>query len=90
MFSIQGQFYYDVDRQLVLLNELSELYSFAKNQKITIHCIKHINMEDLYDHFHLPLSDIADSQLRTLHEITSNLISLSDNDSWVFPWKGNT
>jgi hypothetical protein len=66
-----------------------ELHSFAKNTQITLQQLKDQSLEDLYDHFHLPLSLTAVDQLNNLHNLISNIPHSTEHDIWSFSWGGN-
>jgi hypothetical protein len=71
----------------ILLRKLSQLFSFAKNKKITIqHAVQQMQ-EDRYKMFHTPLSTVADEQCTRLQNTLNSIVILMENspmenDKW--------
>lgn len=61
-----------------------ELFSFAKNKSMTIQAAK--QMDNLMDHFHLPLSGQAFGQLLLLLEALENSANQTEPDIWSYIW----
>jgi hypothetical protein len=74
----------------VLHESFPHLYSFAKNKEITLQQVKHLNLDELYDQFQLPLSIIAVQQINDLHIAISSIIDSSNShDKWNLTIGGN-
>ena len=67
------------------------LLSFAKDHDSALQNFQNPDEEEIYNHFHLPLSLIADQELAdligTLHYWSANN-DLSSGDTWSFDWNG--
>jgi len=64
-----------------------ELYSFAKNKRITVAMA--MLVDGPQDLFHLPLSEEAYAQFIQLQTILQSLQLTDDKDSWGFIWGSN-
>ena len=64
-----------------------ELYSFAKNKRITIRAAK--NEDSFQNLFHLPLSEEAYSQFIQLQDCINNIQLAGTKDTWGFSWGSN-
>jgi hypothetical protein len=60
-----------------------QLFSFSRNQDITIKEICNIASDDFYDHFHLPLSMPASYQSDNMLDIINPLIGMEGKDKWM-------
>jgi hypothetical protein len=67
----------------MLLESLPQLYSFKNNKDITLQQVKYLNLDELYDHFQLPLPLVAVEQINNLH-IAIN--SIMDNNNTYDKW----
>jgi hypothetical protein len=70
-----------------LHQKFPELYSFAKNKKISYLVAN--NSAQLYDLFHLPLSQQAHDQCSALQDLLNQNQILDQNDTWSFIWNSN-
>jgi hypothetical protein len=61
-----------------------QLFSFAKNENITVKSI--LELESFDEHFRLPMSEIAFEQFCDLSVILQNLPESNDNDKWSLIW----
>jgi hypothetical protein len=66
----------------LLKDSLPELFSFSKDQDITIEEACMIAQDDIYDHFHLPLSIITNDQLNSLCEHLQLTSVAMEKDRW--------
>ena len=73
-----------------LLEEFPHLFSFSKNKDISLMKFISVSQENIFDHFHLPLSLIAAQECEELTEaVQLHLESNIDaEDQWEFDWKG--
>jgi hypothetical protein len=68
----------------MLLESFPQLYSFAKNKDITLQQVKYLNLDELYDHFQLPLSLVAVEQINDLHIAISSIMDSNNTyDKWT-------
>ena len=66
------------------MENFRHLFSFSKNQNISLQRIAQIVVEDLYEHFHLPLSIIANQELNEILTIIQGLNTTQDyKDTWT-------
>ena len=61
-----------------------QLFSFARNTEMSLHLV--ISATDINDFLHLPLSDIAATQLLELAQSLSTLQSTDEKDHWSYIW----
>jgi hypothetical protein len=77
-------FWHDLWNGQLLKASFPHLYSFVKNENVTVKTV--LEMESFDEHFHLPLSEIAFEQYC---ELSLNLQSLPDGERdgmWSFIW----
>ena len=73
-----------------LMNMMTQLFSYAKNDHITLEAASNLDDTNFYEMFHLPMSSMAVQQSNEMLEIISNIHQDNDNkDCWQFLWKGN-
>jgi hypothetical protein len=60
------------------------LFSFAKKEDVTVRTM--LLMDNIQEHFHLPLSDEAYDQFCELTAILQSLQLSENNDAWSYIW----
>ena len=78
----------DLWADAILQQKFPELYSFAKNKKISY--FEASNSPQLYDMFHLPLSQQAHHQCSVLQDLFNHSQMIDQNDNWSFIWNSNS
>jgi hypothetical protein len=79
-------FWLDVWNDHFLQEKLPRLFTFAKNQKISV--AEFLSVADLTPHFHLPLSEQAYEEYQELLGIVQNIqIGQGDKDQWHYIWR---
>jgi hypothetical protein len=82
--------WYDKWADTMLRESLPQLYSFAKNKDITLQQVKHLNLDELYEKFQLPLSLVTLEQINNLHiAINSFMDSNTTHDKWILTGGGD-
>jgi hypothetical protein len=73
----------------ILAVKYPQLYSFAKQRRITLQSAVAYNQEDIYEMFNLPLSMVAVDQCNQLSVMLTNHYHQEElmNDDWSFPGK---
>jgi hypothetical protein len=75
----------DFWNDLLLHEKLPRLFTFAKNQKISV--ADFLSTTNLASHFHLPLSKQAYEEYHELQEIVQSIqIRQEDKDQWKYIW----
>ena len=77
-------FWEDVWNNRVLKSQFPELFSFAKNPRISLRYA--LDVEGPEHLLHLPIADIALQQLTTLAQDLSSLQESSNTDIWSYIW----
>ena len=77
-------FWEDLWNNRVLKSQFPELFSFAKNPRISLRYA--LDVEGPEHLLHLPISDIALQQLTTLAQDLSSLQESSNTDIWSYIW----
>ncbi|CAO2201894.1 unnamed protein product [Urochloa humidicola] len=78
-------FWLDVWNGQLLQEKLPRLFSFAKNQKISV--AKFFEAPHTAQHFHLPLSDEAHQEYQELQNIIQDLqMNEEEKDKWFYIW----
>jgi hypothetical protein len=72
----------------ILHQKFPELYSFAKNKKISY--LRANSEAQLYELFHLPLSQQAHQQCNALQDLLNQNQMLDQNDTWSFIWNSSS
>ena len=67
-----------------LKGKFPRLFSFAKNQKISV--AQYISNQDIQHNFHLPLSHQAMQELHSFNQIISQVQQQQDKDHWTYIW----
>ena len=71
------------------MEEFPHLFSFSKDKEISLMKLISVFEEDIYDHFHLPLSLVAAQECEELSEILQSHVDNNiSSDQWEFEWKG--
>lgn len=76
----------DVWKSRLLSSQYPELFSFAKDQNISVQSFISLLDMDMSDLFHLPLSTQAYSQFQQLVIIMADTILQEGNDTWSYIW----
>ena len=78
-------FWLDVWNGHYLQEKLPRLFSFAKNQKISVAAF--LSITDMTSHFHLPLSEQAHQEYIELQRIIQGIqLREEDKDQWSYIW----
>ena len=78
-------FWLDVWNGHFLQEKLPRLFSFAKNQKISV--ADFVAVTDLTEHFYFPLLDQAFQELYELQEIIQGIqVRGDEKDKWTYIW----
>ena len=85
-------FWHDLWNDNIRRNKYPRLFTFAKNQNISVATF--LTQENLTDNFHLPLIEPANSELQQLldevQQIRESVIEPEEKDSWSYIWGNNT
>ena len=65
------------------MEHLPQLFSFSKDQDITIKEACSVANEGIYDNFHLPLSMVAANQINDLEDMIEYCIGSEIDDKWI-------
>jgi len=80
-------FWTDVWNGRLLSSQYPELYSFAKDHKLSVQSfITLVHLTNLSDLFHLPLSSQAYSQFQQPETIIADTVLQEGNDTWSYLW----
>lgn len=83
-------FWIDVWNGRLLSSQFPELFSFAKDQHISIQSFSSLSVLDATDElFHLPLSSQAYAQFQQLRSILANVTLHAGNDVWSYIWNSS-
>lgn len=77
-------FWLDVWNHQLLSQSYPHLFSYVKDQKLTV--LQVAQLEDLTEIFHLPLSEEAFQQLQELQIMLNHLSLTDDPDRWTYIW----
>jgi hypothetical protein len=77
-------FWQDMWNGSILQHDYPQLYSFTKNNQVSLKSVLHL--ESLEDHFHLPLSVKAFTQFCELDIILQSLQGNNEKDTWTYIW----
>jgi hypothetical protein len=78
-------FWLDVWNGHLLQNKLPRLFTFAKNQKISM--ASFLEEVDMTEHFYLPLSEQAYQEFQELQQLVQDTqVRNEDNDQWHYIW----
>lgn len=81
-------FWSDNWRQMTLASSAPEFLSFAKNRMISVQAV--LNMETFSDLVHLPVSQVALTQMQTLEADIAQLALSTERDKWYYSGNSNT
>lgn len=77
-------FWQDLWNGQVLKLAYPQLHSYAKNDKVCLHTILHL--DNIQNHFNLPLSEVAYEQYCDLIILLQSLPADGGNDVWSYIW----
>lgn len=66
------------------IEEFPHLFSFSKNQDISLKKFIELSEEDIYEQFHLPLSIIASRECEEFSLILQNQENIDSENQWNF------
>jgi hypothetical protein len=85
-------FWHDLWNDNIRRNKFPRLFTFAKNQSISV--ASFLTQENLTDNFHLPLTEQANTELQQLpdevQQIRESVIEPEEKDSWSYIWGNST
>jgi len=81
-------FWSDNWKQITLASSSPELFSFTKNRMISVQAV--LNMEIFSDLFHLPISQIAVTQMQSLETDIAQVTLSAEKDKWYYSENSNT
>lgn len=73
---------------MTLASSAPEFLSFAKNRMISVQAV--LNMETFSDLVHLPVSQVALTQMQTLEADIAQLALSTERDKWYYSGNSNT
>ena len=68
---------------------MDQLFSYTKNEHITLEAATNLDDSNFYEMFHLPMSSIAVQQSTQLRTLINDRGNQTEMDSWKFHWGGS-